>query len=112
MEGLLILVVLFIVFVPAILSIVALVKISNLRMELRRIREHVIASSPQSIPPQPLAVSETPIEKAAVPPTPPKVPSPAPAAVQDQADRSKFKSQHATMAEIFKAAGHHCCRLG
>ncbi len=81
MEGLLILVVLFIVFVPAILSIVALVKISNLRMELRRIREHVIASSPQSIPPQPLAVSETPIEKAAVPPTPPKVPSPAPAVV-------------------------------
>ncbi len=81
MEELLILAVLFIVFVPAILSIVALVKVSNLHMELRRLREHVIVSSQRTIPPQPPAVLEASAEKAAVPPMPPKVPSPAPAVV-------------------------------
>jgi uncharacterized membrane protein len=73
MEGFIVLLVLFIVFAPIAVSIVAIVKVSNLRMEVRNLRRQLLS---HAIPenrsaPQPAPVPEKPKPQVAPPPVVP-----------------------------------------
>lgn len=84
MEGFIVLLVLFIVFTPITLSIVAIVKVSNLRIELRSLRRQLRSNAapesrtvPQSVPVQNKPAEPRAAPAVASPPPLPKVPSPA-----------------------------------
>lgn len=78
MEGFIVLLVLFIVFAPITVSIVAIVKVSNLRIEVRNLRRQQLSkAAPEGRPvPKPAPVPEKPKPQVAPPPVaplPPKV---------------------------------------
>jgi len=70
MEGFIVLLILFVVFAPLTLSIVAMVKVSTLRMELRNLRRQLLSNAaPESrpVPQQPAPVQDKPVEAKVAP---------------------------------------------
>jgi len=83
MEGFIVLLVLFVVFAPITISIVAMVKVSNLSMELRNLRRQLRSNAaPESrpVPQQPAPIPDKPVEAkvapTVAPPPRPAVPPP------------------------------------
>ena len=88
MEGLLVLVVLLVVFAPITLSIVAIVKVSNLREEISQLRRQLLARAQSKPAPAPQPLQNPEAVKAPAPSTPPP-PTPAPQKVSAPPVRSK-----------------------
>ncbi len=79
MEGFLVLLVLFVVFAPITMAIIALVKVSSLRGELRRLRNQVLHNIGTPVQPPAKVVSPAPTrESASTPPALPTASTPSP----------------------------------
>lgn len=91
MEGLIVLLVLFVVFAPITLSIIAIVKVSNLRIELRNLRWKTIANAESDRRPAPPPVAQKQPEpaKVASPPRPKVGTSPSPSLPRPKPQKPK-----------------------
>jgi len=76
MEGFIVLLVLFVVFAPIALSVVAMVKVSNLRIEMRNLRKQMLANAEpvrQPVSPVSVKVAPPPSSRSPAKPKKPKV---------------------------------------